>query len=109
MSTNYRSARTSLLIFDTVTWLAVAALTLIALKLFSNGTELPATLMGVGIWLFAIFEFAFTQFARAQIDTADNTRKILEILSTQPRSNAGKPALIPPQTPSSQRKEPTLK
>jgi hypothetical protein len=65
--------------------------------------------MGVGIWLFAIFEFAFTQFAHAQIDTADNTLKILEILSAQPQSNTGKPGLAPPQHPSSQRKEPTLK
>tara|TARA_R110002110_G_scaffold185221_4_gene392303 strand:- start:118 stop:444 length:327 start_codon:yes stop_codon:yes gene_type:complete len=106
MQTRYRSARTSLLIFDIITWISVIILTLIAFRLFLTGTAIPAILLGVGIWLFAVFEFAFTQFARAQIDIADNTRQILEMMISKqsgPGQVAGKVSTI-----SGQRREPTI-
>lgn len=106
MQTRYRSARTSLLIFDIITWISVIILTLIALRLFLSGTAIPALLLGVGIWLFAVFEFAFTQFARAQIDTADNTRLILEMMIAK-QSHPGQ-TVNKVNTSSGQRREPTI-
>ena len=95
------------MIFDIMTWISVFILTLLAVRLFAIGSLIPSILLGVGIWLFAVFEFAFTQFARAQIDTADNTRQILNILSdkqmTAPITSGKVAATTGP------RREPTLK
>ncbi len=106
MQTRYRSARTSLLIFDIMTWIAVFAFSLIAVRLFATGSLIPSILLAVGTWLFGVFEFAFTQFARAQIDTADNTRQILNILSAK-QPGAGDKSNNSSST-SGTRREPTL-
>jgi hypothetical protein len=106
MQTRYRSARISLLIFDIITWLSVIILSLVAVRLFLAGTTIPSILLGVGIWLFAVFEFAFTQFARAQIDTADNTRRILEIMTEKTVRSRQEPSIVPSN--SGQRREPTI-
>lgn len=80
MKTSYRAARFSLALLDFLTWLALVAAILTAAWMFQTDQKGLAFAVGGCAILFAMFEFALTQFARAQIDTADNTANILEIL-----------------------------
>lgn len=91
MQTSYRAARFSLALIDFLTWLALVAATIAAVRLYLIDQTLVALTVAGGAILFAMFEFTLTQLARAQIDTADNTADMLEIL----RQDRGHPVSRP--------------
>ena len=109
MNTSYRAARLSLALLDFLTWMAAVAAALAAVRLYLTDQTALAFMVVGGAILFALFEFAATQFARAQIDTADNTADILEIMRRQVGRNEPTAGKAPPLIHDGLRREPTMK
>ena len=103
--TSYRTARYSIAIIDFVTWMGAVVAALIALKLFLSGQTATSIIVAVAAIVFAMMEFTATQLVRAQIDTADNTARMLELMLSQRADTPnfkGKPKLT------TERREPTI-
>ncbi len=109
MKTSYRSARVSLILIEVVTWAAVAVAAVGSILFFLNGLLLNALIAGGSTVLFAIFGLAAIQFARAQIDTADNTAAILKIMLSNSSSGKMEAGKASASRTHDGRKEPTIK
>ncbi len=94
--TSYRTARYSIAMIDFITWMGVVVAALIAVKLFLSGQTATSIIVAVAAIVFAMMEFTTTQLVRAQIDTADNTARMLELMISQRAdtpNHKGKPNL----------------
>lgn len=109
MKTSYRSARVSLILIEVFTWAAVAVAAIGSIFFFLNGLLVNALISGGGTALFAVFGFAAIQFARAQIDTADNTAAMLKIMLSNSPSGKMETGKASTSRTHDGRKEPTIK
>ncbi|KZX99915.1 MULTISPECIES: hypothetical protein [unclassified Sulfitobacter] len=103
--TSYRTARYSLAMIDFITWMGVVIAALISLKFFLSGQTATSVIVAVAAIIFAMMEFTATQLVRAQIDTADNTARMLDLMLSQRADTPtykGKAKLM------TERREPTI-